>query len=163
VAKTMEIAERVRAGEAKTFVPYTDLKTQAAEDRGLGAALGHRSRRVEKDAARRVLDPEREVRGPGRTEPHAVTRAGWSGAAAGRWRAEGRWLRARGAAIEAGTRSRMRNACWSVCAGLRRAPSLACDVGSPSTWWSIARVHAYRSSSRAMSSSRPLRVAPSMA
>ncbi len=77
VARDLETAERVRAVEAKTFVPYTDLNARAAEYRDLGMALGYPRCCVDSYVARVVLDPESEMGGKDLTEPYVVARGGW--------------------------------------------------------------------------------------
>jgi hypothetical protein len=77
IAKTPEIAERVRAVEAKTFVPYTDLRARAEEYRELGIALGYPRCCVDAYVARVVLDPDSEMGGAALTEPYVVARGAY--------------------------------------------------------------------------------------
>lgn len=82
VARNLEVAERVRAVEAKTFVAYSDLEVRASEYRDLGVALGYPRCCVDAYVDRVVLDPESEMGGKDLTEPYVVARGAYSEAPA---------------------------------------------------------------------------------
>jgi hypothetical protein len=77
VAKSLAIAELVRAVEAKTFIPYTDLRLRAEEYRALGRSLGYPACCVDTYVDRVILDPESEMGGKDLTEPYVVARGGY--------------------------------------------------------------------------------------